>query len=66
MKGVETWQGLIKGWALLDAVCDSSACKGSTPLMRDREEQVCGSLRWKSLALHVLLSESLLQNAVSL
>ena len=39
----KTVQKLIKGWALLDAVCDSSVCKGNTPLMRDREEQVCSS-----------------------
>ena len=33
-------QKLIKGWALLDSVCEGSVCGGSMPLMRDREGQV--------------------------
>ena len=30
----------MKGWALLDAVCEGIICAGSMPLMRDREGQV--------------------------
>ena len=41
-------QKLIKGWALLDAVCDSIVCKGDTLPIRDREEQVLSSFEHQS------------------
>ena len=34
-------QKLLTGWALLDEVC-TGACRGSTPLMRDKKQQVYG------------------------
>lgn len=34
-------QRLLQGWALLDEVCSSATCRGSTPLMRDREGHKC-------------------------
>jgi hypothetical protein len=30
----------MKGWALLDAVCEREECGGEVPLMRDREVRV--------------------------
>lgn len=34
-------QRLLQGWALLDEVCSSATCRGSTPLMRDRDGHKC-------------------------